>query len=333
MARMRRQHLFCAILWFTFSVSASTQKSWCVQRRESDRREDSGSTRLGLRRKCERRNIELCHKALVTHFEPHEEEICGEDFVKTCRITFAKRAVNNTVRVCETPFREECGPSPEDNDDDDDRDVKDRTVCKSYFQTKCSTVLRGSPRLAEAGCWKERKRICAPERCKVVEAGERECRESVVGVLEDAPAERCRLRPIKACRRVTRLLPRLKAQNVCREVPRTVCAEESRAYLAPPAWPKQKRDDKLEWPGKKKMRWCDEEEAEEEWRNGKVNNSLRDIIGRGKAKKLPRRVDEENRFRVDLLGFPPHPVWPPRLDTLGGGHGGGGHGGGGHMRF
>ena len=67
---------------------------------------DPCKTTLGLstlrgstqRLNCVQRNVTQCHDTFVTDFGTHVERECREDFVKTCHITFAAKAVNNTVR-------------------------------------------------------------------------------------------------------------------------------------------------------------------------------------------------------------------------------------------
>ena len=49
---------------------------------------------------CTHKNVEQCHYTYVTTFTPSQEEVCEENFEKTCSITFNQQAFNETVRKC-----------------------------------------------------------------------------------------------------------------------------------------------------------------------------------------------------------------------------------------
>merc|ERR1712037_871032 len=52
---------------------------------------------------CTHKNTEQCHYTYVTKFSPSQEEVCEENFEKSCQITFKQQAFNETVRKCYRP--------------------------------------------------------------------------------------------------------------------------------------------------------------------------------------------------------------------------------------
>ena len=44
--------------------------------------------------------MEKCHYTYVAQFKPSQEEVCDENFEKSCQITFKQQAYNETVRKC-----------------------------------------------------------------------------------------------------------------------------------------------------------------------------------------------------------------------------------------
>merc|ERR1712226_1136458 len=54
---------------------------------------------------CTHRNVEKCHYTYVTQFEPAQEEICEENFEKSCQITFKQQATEETVKKSTVPWR------------------------------------------------------------------------------------------------------------------------------------------------------------------------------------------------------------------------------------
>ena len=49
---------------------------------------------------CAPKSVEKCHYTYVAQFKPSQEEVCGENFEKSCQITFKQQAYNETVRKC-----------------------------------------------------------------------------------------------------------------------------------------------------------------------------------------------------------------------------------------
>ena len=49
------------------------------------------------------RSVEQCHYTYITKYRPSQEEICDENYEKVCQISYATKAVNDTIKKCYTP--------------------------------------------------------------------------------------------------------------------------------------------------------------------------------------------------------------------------------------
>ena len=75
---------------------------------------------------CTHKNVEKCHYTYVTQFSPTQEEVCEENFEKTCQITFKQQAVEETVKKCYKPLIKECNGQGED-------------ICQTVYESSCTT--------------------------------------------------------------------------------------------------------------------------------------------------------------------------------------------------
>merc|ERR1711892_204353 len=160
---------------------------------------------------CTHKNTEQCHYTYVTQFSPVPEEVCEENFEKSCSITFKQQAYNGTVNKCYRPVEKVCNGQGEE-------------VCKTVYESSCTTkYVEKQPGkfVADTGCEKLPVEICGAG-C-VFEEGEEECHDKVLTSLVDVPEEVCDLNPQKTCRFRTKLVPRLKPTHQCTIVPKETC--------------------------------------------------------------------------------------------------------------
>jgi len=161
---------------------------------------------------CTHKNVEKCHYTYVTQFSPAQEEICEENFEKTCQITFKQQAVNETLKKCYRPLEKVCnGQGPE--------------LCRTVYESSCTTkYIEKQPGkfVGDTNCEKLPVEICGAG-C-VTEEGAEECHDKVITTLIDVPEETCDLNPQKTCRFQTKLVPRLKPTAECTTIPKEVCS-------------------------------------------------------------------------------------------------------------
>jgi len=160
---------------------------------------------------CTHKNTEQCHYTYVTQFKPTQEEVCEENFEKTCSITFKQKAFNETVTKCYKPLEKVCnGQGPEE--------------CRTVYESSCSTkYVEKQPGkfVGDTACEKLPVEICGAG-C-VIEEGVEECHDKVIASVVDVPEESCDLNPQKTCRFVTKLVPKLSPVHQCTIVPRETC--------------------------------------------------------------------------------------------------------------
>ena len=160
---------------------------------------------------CTHKNVEQCHFSYVTQFTPSQEEVCEENFEKSCQITFKQQAFNETVKKCYKPTQKVCNGQGEE-------------VCKTVYESSCTTkYVEKAPGkfVGDTKCEKLPVEICGAG-C-TFEEGEEECHDKVLTSLVDVPEEACDLNPQKTCRFVTKLVPKLKPENQCTIVPKETC--------------------------------------------------------------------------------------------------------------
>merc|ERR1711936_712216 len=160
---------------------------------------------------CTHKNVEKCHYTYVTQFSPTQEEVCEENFEKTCQITFKQQAIEEAVKKCYKPLIKTCnGQGPEE--------------CRTVYESSCTTkYVEKQPGkfVGDTACEKLPVEICGAG-C-VSEELEEECHEKVIASVVDVPEEQCDLNPQKTCRYITRLVPKLSPQHQCTIVPRETC--------------------------------------------------------------------------------------------------------------
>merc|ERR1712226_513905 len=160
---------------------------------------------------CTHKNVEKSHYTYVTQFTPAQEEVCEENFEKTCQITFKQMAVEENVKKCYKPIEKVCnGQGPEE--------------CRTVYESSCTTkYVEKQPGkfVGDTKCEKLPIEICGAG-C-VTEEGPEECHDKTVTSLVDVPEEVCDLNPQKICKFQTKLVPKLKPAHECTIIPKETC--------------------------------------------------------------------------------------------------------------
>nr|XP_040570516.1 oleosin-B4-like isoform X2 [Lepeophtheirus salmonis]XP_040570548.1 oleosin-B4-like isoform X2 [Lepeophtheirus salmonis] len=160
---------------------------------------------------CTHKNVEKCHYTYITQFSPSQEEVCDENFEKSCQITFKQQAFNETIKKCYKPLEKVCnGQGPEE--------------CRTLYESSCTTkYVEKQPGkfVGDTSCEKLPIEICGAG-C-TTEEGPEECHDKTVTSLVDIPEEICDLNPQKTCRFQTKLVPRLKPAHECTTIPQETC--------------------------------------------------------------------------------------------------------------
>merc|ERR1712038_547940 len=160
---------------------------------------------------CTHKNVEKCHYTYVTQFEAAQEEVCEENFEKSCQITFKQQATEEQVQKCYKPVEKVCnGQGPEE--------------CRTVYESSCTTkYIEKQPGkfVGDTKCEKLPIEICGAG-C-VTEEGPEECHDKVITSLVDVPEEVCDLNPQKVCKFQTKLVPNLKPAHECTIIPKETC--------------------------------------------------------------------------------------------------------------
>lgn len=203
---------------------------------------------------CKHSYSERCHTTYTTDFEPQQEEECEENFIKNCFIEYKKVAFDEKIKFCHTPLvcqgegPEECKTVYESMCETryHEHDVSDDVVeCKTIQDEKCEDVTQGYttekkctkwPRQEcktekkqvkkyspETECKKVPRELCGPSGC-LLSPGPEECFDKKETIVQEVPEENCNLEPQRSCKHVTKLVPLLKPQEECVDIPKEVCS-------------------------------------------------------------------------------------------------------------
>lgn len=203
---------------------------------------------------CHHSYSERCHTTYTTDFEPQQEEECDENFKKSCFIEYKKVAFDEPIRFCHTPLicegegPEECKTVYESQCETryHEHEVEDDIVeCETIQEEKCEDVTQGytteqkctkwprqvcnsrtervSKFTPETECKKVPRELCGPSGC-VLTPGPEECFDKKETVVQEVPEETCNLEPQRSCRHVTKLVPLLKPNEECVDIPKEVCS-------------------------------------------------------------------------------------------------------------
>jgi len=212
-------------------------------------------TEYDERTECSHSYDRRCHISYVTRYVTQEKQVCKDNYKRDCTIKLEKAAINETVEVCRkalekdcdekgeevcnTEYETECVTSQEHSEVDDDVPhcetvheelCLDQTngyttseVCNSWPKEVCSVTKRRSRKMKPVqSCHRVARNICGPGNCGVKE-GPEECVKETVTNVEETPKESCVLDPVKTCKVVAELVPRLDPTEECVDVPKEVC--------------------------------------------------------------------------------------------------------------
>ena len=160
---------------------------------------------------CTHKNVQKCHYTYVTQFTPVQEEVCKENFEKTCQIIFKQQAIEESVKKCYKPLVKECNGQGED-------------ICQTVYESACTTKYHEKQPgkfVGDTSCKKLPVEICGAG-CVTTEGNE-ECHYKTITSFVDVPEEVCDLNPQKTCKFQTKLVPKLKPAHECTIIPREVC--------------------------------------------------------------------------------------------------------------
>jgi len=160
---------------------------------------------------CTHRAVTQCHYTYITKYQPGQEEVCEDRYLKQCRISYRQGAHNETVRECRTPVTKVC-------------DGQGEVSCRTVYEATCSTkYVEKQPGkfVRDSVCQKIPVELCGAG-CTFQDGAE-ECRDKTTTSVVDIPEEVCDLNPQKMCRLVTKLAPKLEPVKECTSVPKETC--------------------------------------------------------------------------------------------------------------
>jgi len=205
---------------------------------------------------CDHSYDKRCHTSYITNYESQQEEECEENFKKVCMINYEDLAYNSTVEICRTPLVKDCDIPGEEvcqtiyesecatvqivHEVEDDV-----TNCRTEQMKKCKEVTEGyttrqdcdewpvqrcsiekkkvKKYTPETKCYKEPREHCAPRGCGF-RNGSVECHDKVKTIVVDNPVETCEMEPVRTCKHVSKLVPKLVPVEECADVPKEICA-------------------------------------------------------------------------------------------------------------
>jgi len=201
---------------------------------------------------CDHSYDKRCHTSYVTKYEPHQEEECDEKFRKVCTIEYEQKAVHEMVEVCITPFIENCDIEGKKvcttvyESECFTRQIvhnvtDDVANCKTVEEKKCKEVNEGYKTVEKCDVWPKEECVLEQkavlkytphtscqkvprEMCYNKKCGVKECQDKVKTVVIDNPVEQCDMEPIRTCKHVTKLVPKLASAQDCIDVPKEICA-------------------------------------------------------------------------------------------------------------
>jgi len=205
---------------------------------------------------CDHSYDKRCHTSYVTKYESQQQEECQENFRKNCYIEYSPVAYDETVEICRTPIVKDCNIEGETRcqtvyesecwTKQIVHEVEDDvTNCKTVLEKKCEQIVQGYTERNECdewpreqctiekkkvkkytpmtGCEKVPRELCAPSGCGF-KNGTVICHDKVKTIVVEKPQEECSIEPVRTCKHVTKLVPKLVPVQECVDVPKEICA-------------------------------------------------------------------------------------------------------------
>lgn len=209
---------------------------------------------------CHHSYDKKCHVTYVTDYQPQQEEDCDTNYKKDCYIEYNTMAFDTPVticnqkmvrncdkqgeEVCETVYESECMTSFDEHEvmedapecqimqvekcRDETKGFRTEEVCEKWPKQVCTLEQKVNKRYSpKTECMKNPREVCGPGPCPLEPAPE-ECREETKTVTQEVPEETCDLQPERVCKHITKMVPILKAQENCVDVPKEVCSRMRR---------------------------------------------------------------------------------------------------------
>ncbi|XP_023321813.1 uncharacterized protein LOC111696443 [Eurytemora carolleeae] len=204
---------------------------------------------------CDHSYDRRCHTSYTTSYEAQQEEECEENYIKRCYIAYEPIAYNETIQICRTPLVKDCAIQGESvcrtvyesecwtkqqehavTDDVvdcvtvEDEKCEDETVgyttqtkCEKWPRQECSVKKEEVKKYTPVtGCTKEPTELCAPAGCGFKE-GAPLCQDKIKTIVQEKPTEECDIEPVRTCKHVTKLVPKLEPREECVDVPKEIC--------------------------------------------------------------------------------------------------------------
>ena len=141
---------------------------------------------------CKHSYSEKCHTTYITDFQPQQEEVCEENFVKSCFIEYKNIASDETVKFCHTPL--ECvGEGP--------------IECKTVYESECQTNYH--------------EHNVEDDVVNCVTIQEEKCEDVTQGYSTE---RKCTKWPVRKCDNIEKKnVKKYSPETNCKKVPRQLC--------------------------------------------------------------------------------------------------------------
>merc|ERR1712004_492031 len=157
----------------------------------------------------------VCKKPMVKDCDIEGEPICRTEYQSECWSKQIPHEVEDDVAECVTVQDRMCK--------EETSGYTTKEKCEDWPRQECTVVKKKVTKFTTmTGCNKEPTELCAPAGCGFREGAE-ECHDVVKTHIQEKPEEECTLEPVKTCKHITRLVPKLVEVQECVDVPKEIC--------------------------------------------------------------------------------------------------------------